>query len=615
MLKGYTGRMLRVDLSRRKVEVGSVDENIYRSFIGGSGLAAWIMFNETHARTPALSVENPLVFTTGPFTGTPIPTSGRHSIASLSPLTGIWAESDVGGTWGFNLKRAGFDGIVVSGASPTPVYIWIHDHRAEIRDASFLWGKDTFETHAALRKHTDPRASVSCIGPSGERLVRLASIMHDGPNARAAGRCGLGAVMGFKKLKAIVAFGNEEPDISDKTHLMRAIRAIVPDMVKLTEDIRRYGTSGAVEALEEMGDLPLKNWIQGRWQKGAARISGTAMRDTIYSGDYACKTCVIGCGKEVTISQGKYAGVSSAAAEHETVGTLGALCLVDDLEAISYANELCNRFGIDTISTGGAIAFAMEAYEKGIIRGKDIDGLDLTWGNADAMVEAVRRIGTHEGRLGILLGEGVRSAALRIGMNAEEFAVHVKGLELPAHDPRCFGSLAVGYATSNRGACHLQAYSHPLEGWITLPGLGYEKSLDPHEDEGKGEMVATLQNLMCMFDALKLCKFSLFGGLRVHHMVEFFPLVCGLNIDLQEFMRTGERIFTLKRLFNCRRGIGRKDDFLPSRLLTLPRGEGGAGNYLPHLGKMLNEYYQARGWDVSGVPTGAKLREMGLDDL
>ncbi len=615
MLKGYTGRMLRVDLSRGKVEVGSVDKNIYRSFIGGSGLAAWVMFNETHARTPALSVENPLVFTTGPFTGTSIPTSGRHSIASLSPLTGIWAESDVGGTWGFNLKRAGFDGIVVSGASPTPVYIWIHDHRAEIRDASFLWGKDTFKTHAALRKHTDPRASVSCIGPSGERLVRLASIMHDGPHARAAGRCGLGAVMGFKKLKAIVAFGNEEPEISDKTHLMRVIRAIVPDMVKLTEDIRRYGTSGAVEALEEMGDLPLKNWTQGRWQKGAARISGTAMRDTIYSGDYACKTCVIECGKEATISQGKYAGVSSAAAEHETVGTLGALCLVDDLEAISYANELCNRFGIDTISTGGAIAFAMEAYEKGIISGKDIDGLDLTWGNADAMVEAVRRIGAHEGRLGRLLGEGVRSAASRIGMNAEEFAVHVKGLELPAHDPRCFGSLAVGYATSNRGACHLQAYSHPLEGWITLPGLGYENSLDPHEDEGKGEMVAILQNLMCMFDALKLCKFSLFGGLRVHHMVEFFPLVSGLNIDLKEFMRTGERIFTLKRLFNCRRGIGRKDDFLPSRLLTLPRGEGGAGNYLPNLGKMLNEYYQARGWDVSGVPTGAKLREMGLDDL
>jgi len=396
---------------------------------------------------------------------------------------------------------------------------------------------------------------------------------------------------------------------------MCAIRAIVPDMVKLTKDIRRYGTSGSVEALEEMGDLPLKNWIQGRWQKGAARISGTTMRDTIYSGDYACKTCVIGCGKEVNILQGKYAGVSSAAAEHETVGTLGALCLVDDLEAISYANELCNRFGIDTISTGGAIAFAMEACEKGIIRGKALDGLDLTWGNADAMVETVRRIGTQQGKLGRLLGEGVRSAAARIGMNAQEFAVHVKGLELPAHDPRCFGSLAVGYATSNRGACHLQAYSHPLEGWITLPGLGYEKSLDPHEDEGKGEMVAILQNLMCMFDALKLCKFSLFGGLRVHHMVEFFSLVSGLDIDLQEFMRTGERIFNLKRLFNCRRGIGRKDDFLPARLLTHPRGEGGAGNYLPHLGKMLNEYYRARGWDESGVPTGAKLREIGLDDL
>ena len=614
-VNGYTGRILWVDLSSGQSHVRSCDEHIYRSFTGGSGLAAWIMFHETHARTAALSAENPLVFTTGPFTGTHIPTSGRHSIASLSPLTGIWAESDVGGTWGFNLKRAGFDGIVVRGASPTPVYIWIHDHCAEIRDASFVWGKDTFETDSVLRNSTDQRACVSCIGPAGEKLVPIAAIMHDGPSARAAGRCGLGAVMGFKKLKAIVVFGNEEPEIADKNNLMRAVREVVPNMVKLTEDIRKYGTSGSVEALEEMGDLPLKNWVQGRWQKGASRISGTAMRDTIYSGDYFCKTCVIGCGKEVAITQGKYAGVSSAAAEHETVGTLGALCLVDDLEAISYANELCNRFGIDTISTGGAIAFAMEACEKGIIRGEDRDGLDLTWGNADAMVEAVRRIGTREGSLGRILGEGVRTAASCIGMNAEEFAMQVKGLELPAHDPRCFGSLAVGYATSNRGACHLQAYSHPLEGWITMPGLGYEKSLDPHEDVGKGEMVALLQNLMCMFDSLKLCKFSLFGGLRVRHMIEFSSLVSGWDIDQKEFMKTGERIFTLKRLINCRRGIGRKDDILPRRLLTLPRGEGGAGNYLPDLGKMLSEYYRVRGWTEEGVPTRAKLREVGLDEL
>ena len=615
MPNGYTGRLLRVDLSTGCVEVNSLDEEVYETYIGGSGLAAWIISTEIPVQTPALSPDNLLVFTTGPYTGTPIPTSGRHSVAAKSPLTGIWGESDVGGTWGYALKRAGFDGIVITGASPSPVYLWIHNRTAEIRDASLLWGRDTYEVDVLVREQTDEEASVSCIGPSGESLVKLSAIMHDGRNARAAGRCGLGAVMGYKKLKAIAVKGDEEPPIAAKNALMGAIRQLVPNMVKHTKDLRGFGTSGSVEALEEIGDLPIKNWLQGRWQRGAERISGTAMKESIYSGDYFCKTCVIGCGKEVKITQGRYAGVDGAAAEHETVGMLGALCLIDDLEAITFANDLCNRLGMDTISVGGAIAFAMEAFEKGLIDRNETKGVDLSWGNAEAMVEMVRRIGTRTGLLGRLLGEGVRIAAEGIGGRAWEFAMHVKGLELPAHDPRAFGSLALGYATSNRGACHLQAYSHPLEGWISMPELGYDVCADPHVDEGKGTLVAKMQNLMAMFDSLKICKFSIYGGIRAHHLVEFLTSVTGWDVDLSGFMKIGDRIFTLKRLFNCRCGIGRKDDTLPPRLLTSTKDEGASRGYLPHLGRMLNEYYRYRGWDEEGIPTKRKLREVGLHEL
>jgi aldehyde:ferredoxin oxidoreductase len=615
MPNGYTGRLLRVDLSTGSLEVDSLGDAVYETYLGGSGLAAWIISTELPVQTPPFSRDNLLVFTTGPYTGTVIPTSGRHSIASKSPLTGIWGESDVGGTWGYALKRAGFDGIVITGASSSPVYLWIHNRTAEIREAGFLWGRDTYEVDVLIREQTDEEASVSCIGPSGESLVKLSSIMHDGRNARAAGRCGLGAVMGHKKLKAIAVKGDEEPRIASKNALMGAIRQLVPNMVKYTENLRGFGTSGSVEALEEIGDLPIKNWLQSRWPQGTERVCGTAMKESIYSGDYFCKTCVIGCGKEVKIAAGRYAGVDGAAAEHETVGTLGALCMIDDLEAITFANDLCNRLGMDTISVGGAIAFAMEAFEKGLIDRNETDGVDLLWGNAEAMVEMVRRIGTRTGVLGNLLGEGVRSAAERIGGRAWEFAMHVKGLELPAHDPRAFGSLALGYATSNRGACHLQAYSHPLEGWITMPELGYDVCADPHVDEGKGTLVAKMQNLMGLFDSLKICKFSIYGGIRAHHLAQLLSYVTGWDADLNSLMITGDRIFTLKRLFNCRCGIGRKDDTLPPRLLTSPKDGGVSSEYIPHLGKMLNEYYRYRGWDEEGIPTNRKLREVGLHEL
>lgn len=418
--------------------------------------------------------------------------------------------------------------------------------------------------------------------------------------------------MGGKKLKAIVVQGKEKAQIKDEEGLKRFVKNIIPQMREETAYLRNYGTTGSTVEEEEIGDLPIKNWRQGKWEDGAKKLSGQILLETIFSGNYHCPACPIGCGKEVKIREGKYAGVDGAAAEYETIATLGSLCLVDNLEAVSLANQLCNQYGMDTISTGAAIAFAMEAYEKGLICSSDLDGLELTWGNADAMIEMVRRIGERRG-LGRLLGEGVRRAAEEIGGRASEFAIHVKGLELPAHDPRAFYSLALGYATSNRGACHLQAYSHPFERWITIPDLGYSECLPPHIEKGKAELVMKLQNLMCMFDSLKICKFSMYGGIEPHHLVELLNLVTGWDVNLKEFMRVGERLFNLKRLYNVKCGIDRKDDILPSRLLTQTRGEGGASDTLPYLGRMLSEYYKLRGWDEKGIPLSSKLKEVGLD--
>lgn len=609
---GYNGKIVQIDLSRRKINVLPLDEKVLRVYIGGSGLAAKIIYEQTSPQTGPLDPQNLLFFMTGPFTNTLVPTSGRHAVAARSPLTKIWGEADVGGSWGTNLKKAGYDGVKIKGASEAPVYLWIHDGEVEIKDAAHLWGVDTYKAENLLRRETGEMASVACIGPAGESLVKFASIMHDGKNARAAGRCGLGAVMGSKKLKAIVVEGKKKNRIKHRQTLRKKVKKLTPQIREKAFFLGKYGTTGSEVELERIGDLPIKNWLQGRWE-GAKRLSGKVLLETIFSKDYHCRACPIGCGKEVIISKGKYAGVDGAAAEHETVGALGALCLVDDLEAVSFANRLCNQFGMDTISTGAAVAFAMEAYEKGLITLSKLGGLKLTWGRADAMVEMVKRIGERQG-LGRLLGEGVREAAEKIGGRAFEFSIHVKGLELPAHDPRAFYSLALGYATSNRGACHVQAYSHPFEGWIPLPDLGYAKSLPPHMERGKAQLVAKLQNLMCMVDSLKICKYIFYGGIQPHHLVEFLNLITGWDIDLKEFLRLGERMFNLKRLYNVRGGISRKDDSLPPRLLTHTRGEGGAASNLPHLGRMLNEYYKLRGWSEDGIPLRGKLEDLGLKE-
>ena len=335
------------------------------------------------------------------------------------------------------------------------------------------------------------------------------------------------------------------------------------------------------------------------------------MARTILSGRYYCNGCFIGCGRKVKFESVKYGAVEGAGPEYETLAMLGANCLVDSLEAVAKANDLCNRYGLDTISTGAAIAFAMEAYEKGLITQEDTDGVLLRWGDPDAMVTMVAMIGRREG-FGRLLGEGVRIASEKLGGASAQFAIHVKGLELPGHDPRAYYSQGLSYTVSNRGGCHLQSFSHIFERSVTLPDLGYLEIQDRHGVEGKGELVATAQNLMCMLDSMKLCKFILFGGVKTTQLMQWLNQVTGWKMNLGEFMRTGERIYNLKRLYNVREGVSRKEDVLPARTLTYPRRTGGLASNLPPLGELLEQFYDCRGWDEMGIPKQEVVRKLGL---
>ncbi len=612
MTDGYMGKLLEVDLGTRSYRLVPVEPAVARKFVGGSGLAAHLLLNDASPTLDPLGPDNALALMAGPMTGTIIPTSNRFAAVAKSPLTGAFGESDCGGSWGGELKRAGFDGLIIRGRSDSPVYIWISDDQVEIRDAHRLWGRDSWETDARIKQETDEKASVACIGPGGEQLVRFAAIMNEGRDGRAAGRAGLGAVMGSKRLKAVAVRGTLNVPVADAAALKAAVREWSPKLRQGAEGMHKYGTSGGTPTHDKMGNLPEMNWQMGSWPDGANKISGVTLAERgILTDSYACRGCVIGCGRVVEIEDGPYAMERSAGPEYESVAMLGSNCLVDDLKAICKGNELCNRYGIDTISTGGLIAFAMEAYERGLLTPEQVDGVDLRWGSAEGVVEMIKRIGERKG-LGRLLGEGVRRAAAELGPEAQAFAIHVKGMEPPAHDPRAFFGNAIAFATSARGACHLSSFVHGFERVLAMPEFGYDAPVDRFASEPKPMLVFNGQNLMGMFDSLKACKFLLFGGARTPQLVEWLNYVTGWGMDQSEFLRTGERIFNAKRLYNLRSGFTGKDDSLPARFRQQPRPDGSAAGKLPPFEPMLAEYYRVRGWDSRGVPTAEKLAELGL---
>jgi len=609
---GYMNRLLHVDLSRMSFETCELDQDDARDYIGGSGLAAKILYDETDGGTDPLGPENVIIFMTGPYTGTRALSSSRHVVVAKSPLTGLFGEANSGGSWAEELKKSGFDGITVEGMASKPVYLWIHNGEVELRPAEHIWGKDTFTTDAIVKSETSRQAVVACIGPAGEKLIPFSVILNDGVHARTASRCGLGAVMGSKYLKAVAVAGDLDFPIYDPESLKRSIRGVAKEVVTRSVGLRLFGTAGGLVGSEARGGLPLKNWgYSGRWEEGAAKITGATILEAYKTDDYRCRRCMIRCGKNVRLPEGAGVGEEQAVPEYESLALLGSNCLIDDPVALIRANDLCNRYGLDTMTTGGVIAFGMEAFERGLISPQDTDGIDLCWGNAEALIQTIHKIGQQSG-IGRLLGLGTRGAAAELGQNAEEFAIHVKGLEFPAHDPRAYNAGGVNLATSNIGASHQCGFSHAFERDLSAPEIGIPSPTDPFEIEGKGVLAAKSQNYMGMIDSLITCKFVMYGGIGISTMIEWYRQITGRAMDVDEFMKAGERIFNTKRIYNVDCGISRKDDTLPQRILTLPKSGDGHSPNLPHLGRMLHEYYQYRGWSEDGIPTREKLDDLGI---
>ena len=470
---------------------------------------------------------------------------------------------------------------------------------------------DTYDLEPPLLAETDAGATIASIGPAAEKGALIANVMHDGPHARAAGRCGLGAVMAAKKLKALAVKGSGKVAVADAERLKALVKAHAPLVADRLKDMRKYGTARMVQASEHLGSMPLQNFkYPHRWEEGAAKLSGPAFAEKVIIKPYFCGGCVIGCGKTVRVKEGPFKTSVGGGPEYETIDLLGANCLVDNLEAVCLANELCNRYGIDTIDTGNLVAFTMELHEVGIITAADTGGVPMTWGSAEAMVEGVRMIGegTH---LGAVLRQGIARSAKAIGRGAEEYALQVKGLGIPAHDPRAYNGLACSYATSNRGAHHLSGQTHLYEHRLEVPELNH-KPPGRFLVEGKGALAAWTQNIMNVLDSLKSCKFAQNGGWTIGPLTEAYNHVTGKKATIEDLILNGERSFNLKRQINVDRGISRKDDTLPKRFLTLAKTAPGYTPNLPPLEKMLDEYYQARGWSQEGIPLPETLARLEI---
>jgi len=598
-MNGWTGRLLRVNLSTGSVAKEDVPKKILEDYIGGSGLGAKIFHDEVSPDVDPLSPENKLLIITGPLAGTLAPTGGRYMVITKSPLTGIWLETNSGGQWGAELKFAGYDGIVIEGKSENPVYLEILDGEVSLRDASSVWGKTLSETTAMLKDAVrDDDAKVLAIGPAGEQGVPMACVINE--LGRAAGRGGSGAVMGSKTLKAVVVRGTGSVTIAQPKEFKESViksLAIMRENPVTGTALYAYGTPVLVNIINTNGIFPTRNFSIGVFE-GAENISGEQMAATILKKKTACFACPIACGRYCSVN-GEFEAEGEGP-EYESIWALGAQCGVDNLAAITKANHLCNEYGIDTISMGNTIGCAMEAYERGLL--KDTGGLVLNFGNAEAMVEAVELTGKNEG-IGKVLALGSKRLAEKVGEPG--LSMSVKGLELPAYDPRGVKGQGLGYATSNRGGCHVQAYM------ISPEILGLPEQLDRLTIEGKPAFVKMLQDFVCMVNALGMCEFTGFA-LGADEYAALLSNAVGTEYTVDQFMEAGERLFNLKRMMNVQMGVSREDDTLPERLLKTPMPEGPVKGHLAETEKMIDEYYHLRDWDTDGVPTDEKLSELGL---
>lgn len=612
MIYAYNGRMIAVDLTMQSCREVAIDRETVETRLLGSGYAAGYFLKNLDYRSDPLSPGAPLIILAGLVTGTPFLTACKMSVCGISPLTGIWNESTVGGHFAHMLKCSGYDGIILTGRSRSPIYILIDEGKVDFRDASHLWGSDTFSCDSRIRSETNDLAKVMCIGPAGEKQVRIASIVCEGKNARTAGRGGMGAVFGSKNLKAVAVFGSRKMQVADYGGLIEELKKTTHSVKEKSSQFHEFGTAGGLPNSEALGNLPVKNWAEGNFSESAPEIGGRNLVKITSARHYYCYSCPIGCAKIMNFSHPAYGTMESHMPEYEGAAGFSSLILNRDPYLVCAASEYCDRAGMDTISAAAAIAFAMECHEHGLITRADAYGLDLGWGSPEAVMGLLEKMAARAPGLGELLGGGTRSAAAAIGGLAPEFAVHVKGLEVAMHDPRAFYAMAANYMTANRGACHLESLAYTLGYGRRYDGLGLPENFVNDSASAAGICVIT-QNFFGLFNPLGICKFIARAAFSIDEIRRWLELAAGLSFTAAELMRTGERIFNEKRLLNVKLGVSRKDDMLPPRLLSKKRGSGRAADNLPDAGLILGDYYRIRGWDEFGVPTPRKLDELGLD--
>jgi aldehyde:ferredoxin oxidoreductase len=600
-MHGWIGKVLRVNLSTGKVSTEALDPGVARDYVGARGLGTKIMTDEVDPKVDPLSPENKLVFVAGPMTGTFAPSAGRYTVVTKGALTGAIACANSGGTWGPELKFAGYDALICEGAAPKPVYLWIRNQTVELRDAAHLWGKNVPETSDAIRAETDDNAKIACIGPAGENRVLFACIMND--LHRAAGRSGTGAVMGSKNLKAVAVVGTGAVTCADNEAFERAVMKARDKIQKHPvggTGLRLYGTDVLTNILNQIGAYPTRNFQDGYFAN-ADKLGGETLAATLLQRPKGCFSCIISCGRVTKVTNKKYAGEGEGP-EYETSWGFGGDCFIDDLDAVTKANYLCNEYGMDAITMAATLACAMELYEKGLITREDTGGIAVEWGNAEAMVEVTRLTGIGEG-FGKKLAVG--SYRLAESLGHPELSMTVKKQEIPAYDARAIQGIGLNFATANCGAAHVRGYT------IAPEVLGNPMKVDKDTIDGKPALVILFQNLTAALDATGSCLFTTFG-IGAEEIAEMLSAVTGVAYTTGDFMKCGDRIWNLERQWNLAAGLTAKDDALPPRLLHEPIKTGPSKGMLSRLPEMLPVYYELRGWDVNGVPTPAKLGELGL---
>lgn len=608
MIKGgFFGKVLNVDLSTGSITESSLRENFARDYLGGRGIGAKILYDENPPRVDPYSPENRLIFCTSPLMGTIAPCCVKFSLVTKSPLSGTILMTFAGGYFGPELKRTGYDGVVIKGKADGPVYLQILDDRVEILGAQHLWGKDTVETQELLLGAIGIRDTRAvCIGPAGEKLVRFAGVFSD---SHALGRGGGGAVMGSKNLKAIIVKGTKSVPLAHEEAFEGYIRDEILPRFRISERAKNfgeYGTPGVLSIVNGFGILPTRNYQQGTFE-GAESIDGQAVKDASIS-HKSCYRCPVACRAYTRVRSGEYEGSETEGPEYETLFALGSNLGNSNLGSIIAANKLCLRYGLDTISTGNVIGFVMECFERGLLTKEDTDGIELRFGNHQALMHMIEKIVFRDG-FGDLLAEGVKRAAEKLGRGTENYAMEVKGLEMSGYDPRGAKGMAIEYATAPRGGCHQR-------GLIVQETFGIPPFVDRFGTEGKGELVKAKQDEVAVQDALGFCVFVSRGDpMGVPELAEMFSRATGVSVTPDDLLKAGERIWDIERLYNLREGFTRKDDDLPKRFLEQAMSEGPSKGHVAELEKLLDDYYAQRGWDARGNITPEKLEELGLADL